>query len=271
MISVNVNLTKRILPILALLISYSLLSAKSVTVPSKEFKTISAALVRAKTGDTIWVKDGIYRESIAFSSGITLISRSIFKSVIDASGSENGVSIGNGCTISGFEIRNARIGVYSEGKNISILKCFIHRNQQSGIVSVGHLPAIEDNIIVNNGGSGVQGWDVRSTISSVNHNTIAHNGNNGIAIGGNSEVTIENNIISFNGKLGIKADPEVKIKQIKNNFYLNSEIVTTLPEGNFSFPPQFISPGANNYLLAKDSKARNMASDGKSLGTRVTY
>lgn len=240
-------------------------------VPSKKFKTISRAIAKAKSGDTVWVKPGEYREHIKLSSGVVLVSQSLFKATIDGAGSESAVTMGNKSTISGFEIKNGRIGIYTEGKDNTISKCFIHDNQQSGIICVGHLPKIEDNIIVENGGSGIQGWDVRSTISTINHNTIAYNANHGLAIGGKSEIIVENNIISHNEKLGYKVEPSVKIKLIRNNIYLNAELVTALPANNFSFDPMFTSAASMNFMLAKQSKCRNMASDNNNIGARLVY
>ena len=257
--------------ITVLLNSYYTFAGNSLTVPSKKYSTITHALAKVKSGDTIWVKEGIYKEPIKISSGITLVSQSLFKAVIDGAGSTNAVSMGNKSTLTGFEIKNARIGVYSEGVDNTISKCFIHDNQLSGISCVGHLPMIVDNIISENGGSGIQGWDVRSTISTVNHNTIAYNSNHGISIGGNSDIVVENNIIAFNEKLGYKVEPQVKIKLLRNNFYLNTELIPLLPSDNFSFDPMFIAAVSKNFMLSKKSKCRKMASDNKDIGARIVY
>ncbi len=246
-------------------------AGNSFIVPSKSYNTISRAIAKAKSGDTVWVKPGEYREHVKLSSGVALISQTLFKAIIDGAGGESAVTMGNRSTISGFEIKNGRIGIYSEGKDNIIRRCFIHDNQQSGIICVGHLPKIQDNIIVENGGSGIQGWDVRSTISTISHNTIAYNANHGLAIGGNSEIIVENNIISHNEKLGYKVEPGVKIKLIRNNIYLNAELVTALPANNFSFDPMFISAASMNFMLAKQSKCRNMASDNDNIGARLVY
>lgn len=243
----------------------------SITVPSEEYQTILQALMKTKSGDTIWVKEGIYKEQVKLHSGIVLISQELFKATIDGSGNKNGITMGNYSTISGFRIKNAHIGVYSEGTDNVIKNCFIHDNRQSSIMVVGHLPSIIDNIIVENGGSGVQGWNVRSTISTINHNTIAYNTNHGIAIGGKSDIVVENNIIAFNEKLGLKAEKGVKIKLIRNNFFLNTEIVQSLPSENFSFDPMFIAATLMNFMISPDSRCRNMASDAQNIGARIVY
>jgi len=266
------SLNSRILLVITVIsFCYNNFAGNSLTVPSEKFKTITHAIAKAKSGDTIWVKEGTYKEPIKISSGITLVSQTLFKAVIDGAGSKNAVIMGNKSTLSGFEIKNARIGVYSEGVDNTISKCFIHDNQLSGISCVGHLPMIVDNIIVENGGSGIQGWDVRSTIATVNHNTIAHNSNHGIAIGGNSDIVVENNIIAFNEKLGYKVEPQVKIKLLRNNFYLNTELIPLLPSDNFAFDPMFIAAASKNYMLSKESKCRRMASDNNDIGARIVY
>lgn len=243
----------------------------SITVPSEQYPTISQAILKVRSGDTIWVEEGVYKENIVLSPGITLISKTLFKAIIDGNGASRVVVMGNRSVLSGFSVTNGRFGVYSEGTGNSIIKCFIRDNKQSGISCVGHLPRIEDNLIIENEGSGIQGWDVRSTISSINHNTIAYNANHGIAIGGSSELVIENNIIAHNEKLGLKVEPTVKAKLVKNNFYFNADILTTLPSDNYVFDPMFLSPREMNFLLAQESKCRNIATDNKNLGVRIVY
>lgn len=265
------NLSLITLFILLFFISANIIAGTSLYVPSKEYKTISQALAKAKSGDTVWVKEGVYKEQIKLSSGVVLISQTLFKAVIDGAGIESAVTMGNKSTISGFEIKNARIGIYSEGADNAILKCVIHDNQQSGIICVGHLPKIMDNLIIENGGSGIQGWDVRSTISTINHNTIAYNSNHGVSIGGTSEIVIENNIIAFNEKLGYKVEPDVKIKLIRNNLYLNGDLLIALPADNYSFDPMFIAATSMNFMLSKKSKCRKMASDKENIGSRLVY
>ncbi len=247
-----------------------MVSAKTLTVPD-EFKSITLALVKAKKGDTVQVKEGTYKEQIKLSSGISLVAVTLFRATINGLGMKNTIVMGNKSTISGFRIINGHIGVYSEGRDNVISKCFIHDNKQTGITCVGHLPKIEDNIIVNNKGSGIQGWDVRSTIATINHNTIAYNGNHGIAIGGKSDIVVENNIIAFNVMYGLKVEPEVKIKLSYNDFFSNGDLFPALPEDNFSFDPLFKGVTTLNFSISENSKCRNMASDTDDLGARIIY
>lgn len=73
--------------------------------------------------------------------------------------------MGNGSSIKGFEIKNGTIGVFSTAAGVKISQCRIVFNQQTGIMCVGNLPTIEDNVIVYNNGSGIQGWDVKVDFS----------------------------------------------------------------------------------------------------------
>lgn len=245
--------------------------AASVTVPSKA-PTIAAAMASVKKGDTVWVEEGIYREHIYVNPGVTLISRAIFKAVIDGSGRGTVVTMGNGSRISGFEIRNGTVGIFSTSADVSISQCRIIYNQQTGIMCVGNLPRIEDNILAYNRGSGIQGWDVRSTSSSINHNTIAFNSNHGVAIGGNSSIILENSIIAYNDQFGVKpSDETARITMINNSFFQNAKFTNVLPSDNFSLDPMFTDAKRLNFMLSKDSRCIGKGSDNQDIGARIIY
>jgi hypothetical protein len=245
--------------------------AANISVPLNT-PTISSAMMQAKKGDTITAADGVYREQIFINPGVTLISANLFKSVIDGSGRGTVVTTGNGSTISGFEIRNGTIGIFNTSSNVTITKCRIIYNQQTGIMCVGHIPRIEDNLIVYNRGSGIQGWDVQSSSNTVNHNTISMNNNHGVSIGGNSLVIIENNIISSNDQFGIKAGEEkVRITMISNNFYQNAKFSAILPNDNISTDPMFKNVAQLNFTLCKDSRCLGRGSDNQDIGARLVY
>ncbi|MBN1601478.1 MAG: right-handed parallel beta-helix repeat-containing protein [Chitinispirillaceae bacterium] len=245
--------------------------ASSISVPD-QYASIGMAMQKVKKGDTILVGNGVYNEHLYVAPGVTLISRNLFKVSIDGGGRETVVTLGNGASISGFEIRNGTIGVFSTSADVSILRCRIINNFQTGIMCVGNLPQIEDNIIIYNAGSGIQGWDVRSTSASINHNTIAFNSNHGISVGGNSTIIIENNIISNNTLLGLKvSDESVRITLINNNFFMNSKFSGTLPSENFTLPPMYIDAGKFNFMLDKNSQLIGKGTDNQDLGSRIVY
>ena len=244
------------------------LVAATLKVP-QDFSTITKALARAKRGDTVLVADGAYQGHLKLSSGIALVAEHAHHATIDGKSGKSAVTLKTGTTLSGFTVTGGRIGVYAEGADITIRGCKIQGNLLSGISCVGQLPAITDNVIVHNAGSGIQGWDARMAAHAISHNTIAFNGNHGIALGGNSDVTAENNIIANNTQYGCKSDVPSKLTLKYNCFFMNVDLMATQPEGSISIDPQFTAPIVFNFRLNEDSGCRNTASDGSDLGARI--
>lgn len=245
-------------------------AAVSIPVPSKGFATIASALARTASGDTVWVDKGIYQENVFVGPGVSLLSRTLHGSAIDGGGRGVTVTLASGCTVSGFEIRNGTIGVFSSSAGNRITKCRVVNNAQTGIMCVGHVPSIEDNIIVFNKGSGVQGWDARSTMAIVNHNTIAYNANHGLSFGGNSSVILENNIIAFNGQFAIKTDiGTIKVSMTKNDVFGNSTPSGTLPMDNLAVDPGFTDAQKLNFAIDRKSPCAGGGTDQKDIGSRV--
>ena len=247
--------------------------AASIQVPSMGIKTISEAMMRTRVGDTVWVDNGVYREHVLIAPGVTLMARSTFKATIDGGGRGTVVTMGKNTTISGFEVRNGTIGIFSNGSGNTITSCRIVKNWQTGIIVVRHLPKIEDNIIAFNRASGIQGWDVRSTNATVNHNSIAYNGNHGIAIGGSSELIMENNVVAFNERFGLKVLSDAERVQVSNNnFYRNLHSPRPIPSGNFSFDPAFTAPRTiMNFRSDPAHCCKAKGTDNEELGARLTY
>jgi parallel beta-helix repeat protein len=242
-----------------------------ISVPSVGVKSIGQAMISAKSGDTVWVSDGVYKELVFVKAGVTLAARNNFKAVISGGGKGTVVTLSANNTISGFEIRGGTIGVFSKDAGNAIVSCRITGNWGTGIVCVRHLPKIEDNIIAFNKWSGIQGWDIRSTSASINHNTIAFNGNNGIALGGSSDVIIENNMITFNERQGVKlAQTSGRSKLVKNNLFGNLAISRTVPAENFSFDPKFSAPRVKlDFKIDANQPCCMYGSDNQILGSRI--
>ncbi len=254
-------------------ITFDSFAGISITVPSEGIKTITQALAKAKPGDTVRVTPGVYREHLELMSGVTLISTELFKAVIDGAGRKDVVTISYNCTIIGFEIANGNVGVVSRGPGNSIQKCRICKNKSSGILCTGNLPEIVNNVVVFNQGSGIQVIDVASAVSSINHNTIAYNGNNGIIYSGTGGITVENNIIVSNAGQSIKTQDTDKVKITHNILFGNRDFKLVIPENNFAFDPLFTAPKrkAMDFSLQKDSQAINKGNDTRNLGALLNY
>lgn len=247
-------------------------NAATIQVPSMGVKTIAEAMMRSRVGDTVWVENGTYHERILVAPGVALIARSAHKAILDGGGRGTVVTMGKNTVINGLEIRNGTIGVFSNGSGNVITSCRIINNWQTGIIVVRHLPKIEDNIIAFNRGSGIQGWDVRSTNATINHNSIAYNSNHGVAIGGSSEIIMENNVLAFNERFGLKVLSDVERIQVSNNnFYRNLRSPRPIPSGNFSFDPAFTAPRTKlNFKSDPAQCCSEKGTDNEELGSRIT-
>ncbi|KMQ52659.1 OmpA/MotB domain protein [Chitinispirillum alkaliphilum] len=247
-------------------------SGNTLMVPSEEFPTIEHAMSRAGSGDTVMVKDGEYKGSFHINPGVTLKAENLFGAVLSGGGRGTVVTLSTGSTVSKFEIRDGTIGVFSTSAHASVVKCRIAFNQQSGILCVGHLPKIEDNVIVFNRGSGIQGWDVRTTRASISHNTIAYNDNHGISLGGETDITVEHNIIANNSQFGLNpGDENVRIELNNNNFWNNSKFTGVLPGNNISYDPMFVEPKTMNFTLQRESRLAGLGDRNQNLGARLVY
>jgi parallel beta-helix repeat protein len=251
-------------------LSLSVTAGEVISVPSVGILTISQAMMNAKNGDTVVASNGVYREHVFIKAGVTLKAHYALKAIIDGKGKGTVVTLSMSSAINGFEIRNGTIGVFSKDINNVIINCRIVKNWETGIICVRHLPKIEDNIIAFNRASGIQGWDLRSTNSSINHNTIAFNANNGIALGGASDVIIENNMITFNERFAIKLSHSSEKTQLnKNDLFGNLTVVNKLPPNNFAFNPKFSSPRLKmDFTVESKLPCCSNGTDNQILGAR---
>ena len=258
--------TTRILAIL--FIFTSAVSAEVVAVPSSG-SALNKALARSTSGDTLKLAAGTYRGRFIIPPGVTLTSDSLLQAKIKANGRDRAIILTNSTTISGVDVSGAKIGVYSGGLDNTIEKCRIHHNEQSGISAVGYNIQISDNIIYHNGGSGIQMWNIPEKEVTVEHNTIVFNKNHGLSVGGEATLHFLNNIVAFNSRLTIKAEPKVIILQEFNVYYFNAEINMALPDNNFSFNPMFYAPSKDLYYVTEESHCLKNGKDGAIIGTRI--
>jgi nitrous oxidase accessory protein NosD len=131
-------------------ISSSVISSTRYSVPGPGLTSIGSALSQATEGDTVSVKAGIYRELVMPGTGVYLEADPPRGAVIDGGGKGVCVTLASNSTVSGFEIRNGTIGIFSSGVSNTIRQCRIVNNAQSGIMCVGDLPAMQDNVIAYN-------------------------------------------------------------------------------------------------------------------------
>jgi len=132
-----------LLAVLTFLLPQISWAGESMSVPSVGVKTIGQAMINAKSGDTVWVADGVYPELIFVKAGVSLIARNTFKAVIDGSGKGTIVSLSANSVLSGFEIRNGTIGVFSKDAGNSIVNCRIINNWGRALFAFGICPELK--------------------------------------------------------------------------------------------------------------------------------
>ena len=243
-------------------------SAEVIAVPASG-NTLNKALAHSSFGDTLLLASGTFRGRFTIPPGVTLISDSLHGAKIKANGRDRAIVLTNKSSIVALDVSGSKIGVYSGGSENRIEKCRIHHNEQSGISAVGYGVQISDNIVYRNGGSGIQLWDIPQSDFTIQNNTIVFNKNHGISIGGESDIHFFNNIVAYNSRLTIKAEPKVKMLQEFNVYYFNAEINMALPENNFSFNPKFYAPSKDLYYVTEDSHCLKNGRDGVIIGTRI--
>lgn len=265
------NLTKIILSIIALSISNTL-SANKYIVPN-DFKSIKAAIEKAESDDTVFVKSGTYTESITLKDDITLIGESKINTIIKGNTKKPVIKGANGTSVSNFTIENGSKGIICENISMIIENNIIRDNKETGIHCLLSLPAIRNNIVYRNGESGVFCESVRSIKTSIEHNIIAENQYSGIMLAGRSEVLVQHNILFTNKQYGIWVGEESKKSRIIfNNFYNNRtshSFYAQVDRTNLSEDPGFTQEkitGVYSYLTTSSNAMQGKGQGGATIG-----
>jgi len=194
---------------------------KRITVPGS-FPTIQAALNEAVEGDTVYVRNGVYRENIVMSDDVVLLGQDKKSTIIDGRRKGPVVTGADGAVISGFTIRNGRTGILCKNTRPVIMNNIIIDNKGTGIHALVSLPEIANNVIYRNEWTGIFLESVRGTRTSISHNVIMENGYSGIFCANRTEVLVRNNILVGNKQYGIFLGPEArKTRIVGNNIYAN--------------------------------------------------
>jgi nitrous oxidase accessory protein len=247
---------------------------KTITVPD-DYSTVQAAAGNASAGDTVFVSNGIYHESITIDKPLNLVGENPQNTIIVGSIE---VTLGN-FTISGFTVRNARFGInvrsQSEGGNV--VSCNLLNNTY-GIYAQGNLDFVKaTGEYVSHGPSlfvsGNYIAENKFGLTATNGNITIHNNtiisNREALLFWGETSNVYKNVIAYNQEFGIRFDPgcnncivnENNIEQngvgillyrflisdtypigsgnvvYKNNFIDNTKQVSEVAEFDFSFYP----------------------------------
>jgi len=109
----------------------------TIVVPD-DYRTIQDAINAAKSGDTVFVRSGIYVESLTVNKAIAIIGEGCETTILDASGYDGIMVFADGVTLRGFTIKNADCGVYLESNDNTVTKNIIVNSSYHSIMVVGY-------------------------------------------------------------------------------------------------------------------------------------
>ena len=185
---------------LSLLLLAGAVNAGTITIPD-DFPTVQEGIDAAVSGDTVFVRPGIYHENLTIiTSGIAL-SGSPYKTVID------GAYLGLGLTVTADDVRVQSLtfnngGVEITGSGIEVVKCRVRAASETGLKLTGS-GSIENCTINGCLGTGlvVASADSVGPVTTLNKNTVNHNGTGIELSGGPFEVT--RNVVTNNSGDGL--------------------------------------------------------------------
>jgi len=172
----------------------SVSAAKTIYVPD-DYLTIQSAVNAASPGDTIIVRDGLYKEHVIVNKQLTIKSeRGYANCVVNGEGSDVFALYADGIRIEGFTITGGRHGIFINSNNNSIFNNNISSNNEDGI----YIPSSSNNIIsdniISNNDNGIYLW--YSNNNCISDNIISNNNNGTYLYHSNNNSISNNNILN---------------------------------------------------------------------------
>jgi len=209
------------------------------------YRTITKAINRAGSGDTVLVAPGLYRENVRLKQRVRLISRYVGGAIIhggaDRSGGNPTVTGANQAELWGFTITGGYTGIRSQGSSPIIRRNVIRGNfGDGGIVCLdGCRAIIENNTILGNLGNAYNGQSIGIYVE-------------------NGTPFIRNNIITGNdiGYAPYQSNPVEEYNNLwqnRRNFGYSARPGPGTMTGN----PMFVNPSLDDYRLGSTSPCRN--------------
>ncbi len=203
----------------------------ALVVPDK-YRTITAAIEEAKSGDTVFIKAGRYKENIKFKDGIKLTGEDAEKVVIEGASADRTITVSN-CksgSISNITVEHgprevnspAQAGIVLLASNINVTGCRIRNTNGHCIrIAEGSKPVIEDCNIAFSRFNGVH-IDGSQTEAKIKNCVISDNTYSGIYVCQGASVEAGNNVCRDNHFTGIYIQHEQTKGILKGNWCTNN-------------------------------------------------
>lgn len=252
-----------------LFIAFSI-NGKTLTVPDKH-RSIQTAIDNTEDGDTVFIRNGTFKESVTLKDNICLIGEEATKTILSGNKRMPVLRLGNNTYIQKLTLRKGRIGVLCENANATIEQVIVTENHETGIHCLVSLPNIYNCVIYRNKWSGIYCESTRSIKTSIRHSVIAENGYNGIMLEGNSEVLIVNNVIYQNKQYGIWGVQQARRSRIiYNNFFGNRSPVNLYLKKDMSNsaddPGYPVVNGRHDFFSTSSIMLKGRGKDGATIG-----
>jgi len=254
-------------------------ASKTIIVPD-DYQTIGKAIGAAKSGDTIYVRSGVYEPITIIKKSISLIGENKYTTIIRGQGTGSVVDVFyyGRVSITGFTIENGYNGIWLETGARTENKIFdnIITDNTNGInIDYSNHNYIFHNIITDNEKKAIQSFTsgnhfiARNLIENnedgiyimhsalkpnwIFYNRIRNNEGHGICLSSSGKNGIENNVLTGNNKgllIGTSSDNVVKSNEITNNnmgVHLDGDVMDTVVHKN-----NFIDNSINAYMFRGD-------------------
>jgi len=245
--------------------------SKTIIVP-EHHHNIQKALDEAQKGDTILVKNGIYKESVTLRNNVTLMGENASGVVIQGNGRKPVVTAAHRAIIKNLTIEKGSKGILCENTKSIIENTIIRNNKETGIHCLITLPAIRNNVIYRNRWSGIYCESVRGLENDISHNVIAENGYSGLVLSGRSEVLLQNNVFFGNKQYGIWVDKQSAKSRIRHNDFFNnrtrSNPLAHIDHSNVAIDPMYpmTKDGYYKYSGGESAQLQGKGADGVTIG-----
>jgi parallel beta-helix repeat protein len=138
---------------LTLALNIQPVKAGKVIVPD-DFPTIQEAINAANPGDTVYVKTGVYYESVHVNKSLELVGEETNTTIIDGAKSPSESYVvgldANNIILTGFTVRNGNFGIHLNHMYCLVKECSIRNNTCAILFEWGPSNNIEGNMIWNN-------------------------------------------------------------------------------------------------------------------------